>query len=159
MKIEYLFNQFNKINEKLEGEILEMSVKQHQVTISLKESLLSFNDVDILNDIYSFQNYVTTKNDIIFITFPDISQDTIEEKSDLYIFMSVITQMANDICSCPSLEFVISKEYIKCFLDKPGIRTSDLLKYEEILGAKDKGELELHPQRPYLLFINDNLEV
>lgn len=161
MKIEDLFNSFQEIDEKINGDVLEISVKQHQVTISLQESLAYFNDINTLLKMYTSDNsFITSRNDIIYITFSDINRDDlISEENDFYLFMKIIEEMSDKICACPSLEFIISKEYIKCFLDKPGLRANDLIKYEEILGAKGKGELELHPQRPYLLFINENLEV
>lgn len=160
MKIEDLFKQFNQIDKKLDGDILEISVKQHQITFSLKEPLVTFNDISNLIAMYASDNsYVTTKNDIIYITFNDISNDLIKKNNSLYDFMTIIQEMSDKVCTCPSLEYIISREYIKCFLDKPGLRVSDLLEYENILEAKGKGELELHPQRPYLLFINENLEV
>ena len=78
------------------------------------------------------------------------------DKDVFYPFLKTIEDFAEKICTCPSLEFVITGQYMKCFLDKPGLRVEDLNHYEEILNAKGKGELELHPQRAYLFFINSS---
>lgn len=158
MKSNKLFEQFDKINELLEGHLTEISVKQHQVTIMIHESLLEISPLmDFLDSINDYQDtYITTKDEVFYVTIGGLSIDSISKKNILYPFVETITSFSEKICTCPSLEFVIAKEYIKCFLDKPGLRVSDLKLYEEILGQKEKGELQLLLQRPYLLFINDN---
>lgn len=159
-KIESLFDNFMEINNIMDGNLIEISVKQHQITLLFNDSVLRFSDLNKLVGLYyNEESFITTQNDEIFrISFANISFDLIEKTNVFYLFMSLIKEMADKICTCPSLEFVVSKEYIKCFLDKPGITINDLKKYEEILDAEDKAVLDFHPQRPYLLFINENME-
>ena len=67
----------------------------------------------------------------------------------------LIIEISETICKCPALEIVFSGQYLKCYLDKPGLTTEDLKSYERIFDSE--GTLELHGQRPYLLFINEDL--
>lgn len=152
--IEDLFKKFIDINKLCNDNLLEISVKQHQVTLMFEETLIHF--ADFLKLPFTEQSYITTYNDNLFITIENLSLENMEESNPLYIFISVISQLYETICTCPSLEFVITGQYMKCFLDKPGLRVEDLNHYEEILNAKGKGELELHPQRAYLFFINSS---
>ena len=159
MNLKDLFKQTKVISELLNGELLEISVRQHQVTISVKEPMLSLPYVkEILNSAKnSSDSFVSTKNDVLYFTIGGLSKK-IGKKNVFYPFIDIITSFADNICACPSLEFIISNQYMKCFLDKPGLKVSDLMDYEDILEAEGKGELELHPQRPYLLFINEEFK-
>ena len=164
MNLKDLFKQTKEISELLNGELLEISVRQHQVTISVKEPMLSLPYVkEILNSAKnSSDSFVSTKNDVLYFTIGGLSKK-IGKKNIFYPFIDIITSFADNICACPSLEFIISNQYMKCFLDKPGLKRGfreetkeSLMDYEDILEAEGKGELELHPQRPYLLFINED---
>lgn len=159
MKIKKLFEKFNEINDILGGHLTEISVKQHQITFLVQESLLEAQPLmELLNSVDSYtDSFITTRDDVLYISIGRLSLDSMSKKDILYPFVYIITSFAQKICTCPSLEFIVAKEYIKCFLDKPGLKISDLKTYEDILGVKGKGELELHPQRPYLLFINENI--
>lgn len=161
MKIDELFEAFNRINTSLGDEILEISVKKHQISIIIEDSLFYFPYVHaLLKSTYNHNEaYVTTHQDRIIFTLGALSTGQLHEANMFYPLIELIEQFAEEICQCPSLEYVISKQYIKCFLDKPGLKLDDLKKYEEILSADGLGELEMHPQRPYLLFINENYEV
>lgn len=159
--INNLFETFGLLNTTMDNQILEMSVKQHQITFIMKESILYFPYVNKLTKHITNYNesYVTTHNDVLYFIIGDLSTKNLDEGDLLYPFVSLIEKFADKICQCPSLEYVVSNQYIKCFLDKPGLKLTDLEEYELILGAANKSELEMHPQRPYLLFINENYEV
>ena len=165
MKLDDLFNRTKEIDEMLGNQLLEISVKQHSITISITESMIHFLHAEKLIIMVagmkgaSKKSFISTHNDIIYFTFEDLSTDKMMEKDPLRLFMETIEDFAEKICTCPALEFIISNQYLKCFLDKPGLTIENLSEYEEVLEAKGKGELELHPQRPYLLFINENFEV
>ena len=92
--------------------------------------------------------YVITFEEEVHYIIPNI-QDIKNTKP--HVFMKVIREMAEEICQCPSLEFVVSPFYVKCYLDKPGLYLEDVQKYDDIL--KDNGTLELHTQRPYMLYV------
>ena len=153
-----LFEQVNFINDMIEADLLEISVKRHQITLMFDNKMMSVNTINSLlsmcNKETEEQSFLASDNESFYFTIGNLSLDDIDKKNVFYPFLYVIDQMANKICTCPALEFIISSQYMKCFLDKPGLKASDLLEYEKILDAKGLGELELHPQRPYLLFLN-----
>lgn len=159
MKLNELFKQVDLINEVLDGQLLEISVRQHQVTISIKDSLVYFPQLKKMFDFaFDSKSFVSFSDDIFYFVFVNLSSEDITDKDIFYSFLKTIEDFAEKICTCPSLEFVISPQYLKCFLDKPGLKVGNLREYEKVLDAEGKGELELHPQRPYLLFINENSE-
>lgn len=155
-----LFNAFNIVNDILkENSILEISVKQDQISLLLKEQMLNFEDFRGINDyIEKGDVYTILTQEQLYVMIDD---PVFSEKSDspFGYLMRIIKKMAEEICTCPVLEYSLSDTYIKCFLDKPGLKIEDLHKYEDILETVDDAELELHAQRPYLLFINMNQNV
>lgn len=159
--IESLFENFNLLNQSLDNQILEISVKQHQINIIIKDPLFYFSTIkNVEKFVFNPRNsYITIHQDHIIISITDLSTENIDVGNLLYPFLLIIEEFAEKICTCPSLEYVMSKQYIKCFLDKPGLKIEDLQKYEEILQTNGLAELEMHPQRPYLLFINEKYEV
>lgn len=155
--IKKLFDSFVSLNKKMNNEVLELSVKQHQISILCNDSLLSFESINSIN--ISDESFVSTHNDNLYLVIGGLSPDNIKDYEIFHPFMEIIWKFAEEICQCPSLEYKISEQYIKCFLDKPGLKANDLKKYEAILEADNKGELELHPQRAYLLFINEDYKL
>lgn len=161
-KIEELFSLVEDINRQLENLLLEISVKRHQINFLVNYDVIRFNGVQSLLELADKDNYEESflsydkNNDIFSFAIGGLSLEELDEKNILYPFLCTIEKMAQEICSCPSLEFVISPQYLKCYLDKAGLKVSDLSGYEKIFGAEGQGELELHPQRPYLLFLNMN---
>ena len=156
--ISKLFKTFNEVNKECDYKLLEISVKKTQIKFIFKESLIFFPSIVSFLETVPYdpeESFITFYDERINITFGGIYENKLQKDNIFYPFMNVITQFAEEICACPSLEFVISELYLKCFLDKPGIGVDDLKKYEEILNAEGKGGLELHPQRPYLLFVNE----
>lgn len=159
--LDKLFEMVKRLNDILDGQLLEVSVKQHQITISVKEAILHFNHIKdlLLFSIHDDVSFISVNNDILYLTFGGLSVEEVDSTKPIFkTFINIISQFAEKVCTCPSLEFIISPQYLKCFLDKPGLGIKDLKEYENILDAKGKGELELHPQRPYLLFINEKYE-
>lgn len=159
-EIDNLFVTFEEVNKLLDGQLLEISVKQHQITLVMSESLIN---IQMINNMLKYvqdplESYISFLNDVLYFVLGGFSISNPDENI-FYPFMKIINEFSEHICKCPSLEYVVSAQYIKCFLDKAGIKISDLKKYEEILEAKEKGELEMHPQRPYLLFINENYDI
>lgn len=160
MQLSRLFEKTKEIDEILDGELLEISVRQHQVTISLEKTMITFEKAQKLFKAAktTSDSFISINNNVLYLTIGDLS-DKIGKKHIFYPFISTIKEIAENICTCPALEFVISTQYMKCYLDKPGLKVVDLVDYEDILQAPGKAELELHPQRPYLLFINEDQEV
>ena len=154
--IQKLFNDFNNINKLLDDQLLEISVKQHQITLLLNKSLYFNNLQKILDYINQEKSYITFHNDFLCVVLGGF-EDEVDKKSLFYNFLSIIKEMSVEICQCPALEYVVSSQYVKCYLDKTGLNIEDLVKYEKILKAEAKGELEMHPQRPYMLFINEEI--
>lgn len=157
---EIMFDMFYKIQELIEFDtIVEISIKQHHITIQLKSpNMLYFSDVLSLSHdtlVTPQSSYVTNDNDIIYLMIEDIPDDIETITSDFKIFVQVIRFLAENICQCPSLEYVISGQYIKFFLDKPGFKLEDLKKVEDLFGMECT--LELAGPRPYILFINEKL--
>lgn len=155
-----LFNIFNVLRGDLEeNSILEISVKQDQISLLLKEPMLNFKDFSIINDYIEkgdVYTILTQEQLYVMIDDPVFSEKT---SSPFAYLMQIIQKMAEEICTCPVLEYSVTDTYIKCFLDKPGLKIDDLHKYEEILEVVGDAELELHAQRPYLLFINMNQNI
>ena len=155
-----LFNIFNVLRGDLEeNSILEISVKQDQISLLLKEPMLNFKDFSVINDYIEkgdVYTILTQEQLYVMIDDPVFSEKT---SSPFAYLMQIIQKMAEEICTCPVLEYSVTDTYIKCFLDKPGLKIDDLHKYEEILEVVGDAELELHAQRPYLLFINMNQNI
>ena len=151
--IKDLFEEVRRLDDSIQSNLIEVSVKQHQIDFMFKKDMLVY--VSDLNDIKSSfeglhlfeEPYLTVFEDEIHFIIPNIELNNMKQ----HIFMKFIGKLADEICTCPSLEFVISPFYIRCYLDKPGLFVDDLKKYDKILN--DKGTLELHTQRPYLLYV------
>ena len=147
-----LFEEFKQINEKLELDLLEISVRKHQISYIFAGSTIGLQDIETLTCLT--QNYnirqsylVVQEENFVIFTFERWE----DEKSP---FKKYIIEIGEKVCQCPALEFVVSNQYIKCFLDKGGLTVDDLVAYEKIMGVS--GTLEMAPPRPYMLFINEN---
>lgn len=149
-KIQKIFNIFKYYDELFGENLVEISVKQTQLTFFIRDS------IKIQSLIKSFRAYPDAEilfyNDFLILRIEQLDIEK-EKEAPFYDLLDVINQMSEKICQCPALEYVVSENYIKCFLDKVGLGITDLAEYEEILEAENS-TLELHPQRAYLLFIN-----
>lgn len=148
-----IFKIFDKLQDIIGCPISEVSVKQHQIAIGLNSSVLEFDGIlSLIETIPRLSNmYVATNQDELYIIIEDIvHNDFLKE------LHQVITFLADNICKCPSLEYVFSEQYIKFYLDKPGLTLKDLHKVENLFNSRCT--LELGIQRPYILFINEESE-
>lgn len=161
-----VFDMFESISEFLkDAELVEISLKQSQITLIFDKDILRLNDLNLLtkyiNELVPTgvgEAYFTSLNDIPMIVIPEINVDgpvfRAKSKNNTFmLMMNLITTIAEKICTCPSLEIIFSDTYLKCYLDKPGLTVSNLMEYEKLFNLE--GSLELHAQRPYLLFIRE----
>lgn len=156
-----VFDMFDSVSEFLEGAYLtEISLKQNQITLTFDKDILRLSSIKLLlefiEDLIPSDNngYFTSLNDIPMIVIPDIKFTGLTQKNNVFmVMMDLITKIAEKICTCPSLEIVFSSNYLKCYLDKPGLTVNDLREYEKLFDLE--GSLELHAQRPYLLFVRE----
>ena len=162
-----IFTAFDHIQmRRKDVNILEISIRQGQIMIILEKDLVKLNAFKDLSNMvrkgdngllpnYSSIGFVG-ENHALIINTKDFKMDQFEFSTDFKLLEDVIEYAADNICQCPSLEIVVSNQYIKCYLDKPGITLEDVNKYQTIFGIN--GTLELFGQRPYLLLINDNFK-
>ncbi len=160
ISLDSMFTMFNSIQEYIpESNLIEISVKQHQITLCLENKhILYFSDVlSLCHDVMvnPQDTYVTHHDKNFYIIIPNID-DNMKNSSKFDDFMKVIEYMAEHICQCPALEYVIYSNYIKCFLDKPGIKVADIVKLEELFNSECT--LELGANRPYALFVNTTID-
>ena len=155
-----MFEIFHSIEEMFHSEnrLIEISIKQDIIKLYfLEKDTFYFNDVLSLanDDLINIEStYLLFHNDVSIVV-EDIPKDVDTSQSKFKDLINVIHYLADHICRCPSLEFTISSQYIKFYLDKPGIKTSEICKVEDLFNAECT--LELHLDRPYALFINENL--
>lgn len=157
-----LFDSFNQISEIFNNNVVEISVKRHQISLELNQKTILLQDIDkFYNQVKVLQDsFIATNEDSLFIVC-GLSEGVLEDTDMQGLFkdfISVTEEIFEKVCKCPVFEFVVSDKYIKIYLDKQGLTTEDLNAYEEIFQLKGEGTLELHPQRPYLLFVNTNIE-
>lgn len=163
-----LFNSFELIQKRRSDvNILEISIRQGQIVIIFEKDLISLNAFKDLSKM-AIQKTSSTllpkyasigfigENTALVINTNSLQSDQFHFSNVFKVLHEAIEYAANNICKCPALEIVFSDQYIKCYLDKPGITLDDIEKYEKMFNLK--GTLELFGQRPYLLLINDNFE-
>lgn len=168
--VEFYFDMyeiFTEIKKYLQSSLIEISVKQHQITFIFEKEILPLKTLYLVHDwIYTDletdQAYLTSLNDIPMVVIPDLyfNQGELSENenhSSLISMLYMISIVADKICKCPALEIAFSDQYLKCYLDKPGLTMNDLENYQKMFGPNPT--LELQVQRPYLLFINENMDV
>ena len=155
-----LFKTFNELNERItDNEIDEISIKQPQIQFTfLNGKILSIKDILAIESHvnYTIATDVTTYDDSIILTFRDLenSQENIDKPDNKFKpFLQLINALAEKVCTCPSLEVTITKNYIKFYIDKPNIQLDALQEVDKIIGAKS--QLELTGPRPYLLYVKD----
>lgn len=157
-----LFEAYNKISKIFNDNLIEISVRRHEITLEFDEKIVL---LDNINHFYKKSpikegSFIVSNEDSLFLVCKlddDILED--KEKQGLFKdFISITNEIFEKVCKCPVFEFIISDKYIKMYLDKQGLTTSDLEAYETIFKEEGEGTLELHVQRPYLLFVNVNFE-
>lgn len=156
--IKTMFELFDKINFNLENNIAEISFKQSQMSITFEDqTIVSLDDLMELQCIenqYAITS-ISTFNECLHVIFSNLDETlinkvTVEPYSFLYSFIFNLKEI---LCSCPALEYVISSNYIKIYLDLPNIYARDIINVDKELNSE--GILELSSQRPYLLYVKD----
>lgn len=159
--IEEMFHCFDNINDKLDNNIAEISFKQTQMDITFEDqTIVRKSDLDLLDSIeqrYSITD-IATFNECLHVVFSNLDQTLLEKKSttviEPYSFLySIIFDLKELLCSCPALEYVISQNYVKVYLDLPNLRAQDIINVDKRL--MHNSVLELSSQRPYLLYVKD----
>ena len=154
--IKKILNAFEQIDNKLENDLVDISVKQSQIMFGFGNSIL-FKDLNAINslknsisitDIVSFQ-------DLLFVRLENLSEDLVDKNSDNSIdtLYSFIFSLAETLCSCPVLEYSVAGSYLKIYLDLPNITSKNLRELDFLLNSE--GVLELGGQRPYVLYVRD----
>lgn len=156
--IEELFKSFDELNTILENKISVISVRRSRITFDMEDSnILMRKDFDIIDNFCqdSFINEITTFQDTLFISTNDLPEDFFEKNKDnsLAKIYSFILELRSMLCTCPALEFQISSNYIKIYIDIPNLFIKDLLAVDKFL--KRDGIIEVSNQRPYLLYVKD----
>ncbi len=156
--IKTMFELFDKINFNLENNIAEISFKQSQMSITFEDqtvvSLDDLMELQCIENQYAITS-ISTFNECLHVIFSNLDETlinkvTVEPYSFLYSFIFNLKEI---LCSCPALEYVISSNYIKIYLDLPNIYTRDIINVDKELNSE--GILELSSQRPYLLYVKD----
>ena len=156
--IKTMFEFFDKINSNLENNIAEISFKQSQMSITFEDQTIVLWDdlmaLQRIEDQYAITS-ISTFNECLHVVFSNLDETlinkvTVEPYSFLYSF---IFNLKETLCSCPALEYVISSNYIKIYLDIPNIYARDIVNVDKEINSE--GILELSSQRPYLLYVKD----
>mgnify|MGYP006391889965 CR=1 FL=1 len=156
--IKTMFEFFDKINSNLENNIAEISFKQSQMSIIFEDQTIVLWDdlmeLQRIEDQYAITS-ISTFNECLHVVFSNLDETlinkvTVEPYSFLYSF---IFNLKETLCSCPALEYVISSNYIKIYLDLPNIYARDIVNVDKEINSE--GILELSSQRPYLLYVKD----
>lgn len=156
--IRTMFEVFDKINSNLENNIAEISFKQSQMSITFEDQTIVLWDdlmeLQRIEDQYAITS-ISTFNECLHVVFSNLDETlinkvTVEPYSFLYSF---IFNLKETLCSCPALEYVISSNYIKIYLDLPNIYARDIVNVDKEINSE--GILELSSQRPYLLYVKD----
>lgn len=158
-----MFGAFDKVND-ISGieSISEISVHQNQISFTFEsKNIIYMENIDeieqLINpikitDITLFENsLIASCRDL-----KSLDDKKSNQSNPLCLFKAVIEELAKTVCACPALEFVISGSFIKCFLDKPNIVLEDVAKLDTIFDSK--GILELNGQRPYVLYVRDEIK-
>lgn len=153
------FNFVDKVNNSLDNKIREISVKQSKITFTFDDTVIlqrkDFNVIDRLEDQIGISE-ITTFQDTLFISFLNLSEDMIPKKfspDSIYGLYQFIISLREILCTCPALEFVISDNYLKVYLDLPNLYMKDVAEVDKFLNQG--GILELSHQRPYVLYVKD----
>lgn len=174
--IKEVIDIFNHINKMAHGGLLEISIKRSRINFEFEDSNLIhyFHLSGLLDDGFINKSYLymTALDNQIHVTYDcsdDVEHNMIPKQSCYHDLFKLLDEIGQYVCQCPALEYVISQNYIKIFIDKPNIEFINLQKLKDIFGVPFT--LELQKQRPYCLFIytedkqqttldiNDNTEV
>ena len=159
--IKKAFKSFEHIDDQLDVDLMEISVKQSQMVLTFYDELIvNMSDLEKLNKIGDKLKVtdITCFQDRLYVSMRNIKDiDSFGGSSYFIPFYQIITVLRDLICSCPALEYIISNEYIKVYIDLPNIRLSELYKIIDVF--KQDPFIELSGDRPYLLFFNESLGI
>lgn len=156
--IEELFKSFEELNTILDNKIDVISVKRSRMTFDMQEhNIITRQDLEIIDNFCgdSFVQEITTFQDTLFISTNDLDDDFFvkNQNNALAKIYSFIIELRSMLCTCPLLEFQISANYIKVFIDVPNLFVKDLASVDKYLQRD--GIIESANQRPYLLYVKD----
>lgn len=150
-----IFKCFEDIQKLFKQEVIEVSVKRSQVTLVFSEKMIGVADIEKFSSEFcgGDKSFVTFDEEFMYLVCE--LEDNTGFQELFGPFLEVTQRVFDEVCKCPIFEFIVSSRYIKLYLDKQGLTVKDLKAYEDIFDDTE-GTLELHGQRPYLLFINMN---
>lgn len=153
-----MLDYFYVLNNEIVNNIREISVKQSVIAISFEDGgalfMSDLTKIDNFCEVLSVTN-ITAFQDMIHVHFDGLREDLAEgnDKCPLIFFYQIILILRDILCTCPALEYVISNDYVKVYIDLPNIHVKDLNGLEELF--KSEGILEINNQRPYVLYVRD----
>lgn len=159
ISLKMLFDAFEKLNNHSEQQkILEVSIQHNQITLLFDSNNIIYMDtlseieeiiapVEI-TDITVFENGLRASCRDLTALKPT---GKVINKNPFCLFKYVIDQIREIVCKCPALEFTITESYIKCYIDKPNMPLTDLVKLDDVFN--EAGTLELGHQRSYVLYV------
>lgn len=153
-----LFDQFDKINNQLDNNVVELSIKKSRISLSFENGdVLKIDDIKKINKICDKFNVgeINTFHDVLYVHFTELQEENItdDDKCPISKLYNLIFKLRDILCTCPALEYIISGDYLKVFIDLPNIKIVDISKLDRLF--KSEGFLELNMQRPYVLYIRD----
>lgn len=158
MKINKLLEAFNKCNNILkDNDLAEISVVADEISlVFLNTNVLNITEsIDLLRNDPLIKNgvdvRVTTEDRNMRICLSNYLDKTDMKGTSIFTpFIKAFEKVSDIVCTCPILEYIVSENYVKVYLDKPGLEVQQLVDLENFLSQKCT--LELH-NRPYALFI------
>ena len=153
------FKAFKGINNLLEDDIAEISIKRSQIMFTFVDgTLVQFSDIMKLQTLDSKISVcdITCFNNNIYVAIRDLDENLMLSEIDnklLKDIYNIIVVLRDNLCTCPALEYILAEGYIKVFVDLPNIQVSDLSRLNDIL--QQDAFLELGADRPYLLYVNE----
>ena len=152
--IDEAFQAFDKMDSHVEGEIAEISVKQSQFVISfVDQQYIKADDIEALSNLQNVSD-ITCYNNELFVAMRDVEEQWAMKSEHVQAFYRIILTLRDHVCQCPNLEYVISHDYLKVYLDVPNIQLSALAALIQLF--KQDPFVEFGADRPFLLFINES---
>ena len=147
---------FEEIATKTESDLVDIGVKQSQIMFGFGNEI-PFKDLNVINNLKNNVSItdVVSFQDLLFVRLENLSEDIIDDEPNnpINVLYSFVLLLAQTLCSCPVLEYSVSMNYIKIYLDLPNVTPKNLRELDFLLNAE--GVLELGGQRPYLLYVKD----
>lgn len=160
--IKNAFTAINKLNDRLNNQTIEISIKRSQFELTFEaHAIITVEDLASLSNVFGDSldfTDITCFNDRLFVSYRGLEDSFMEDKNVSNIFKDIyklIIVLRDKLCTCPALECILSPEYIKIFIDVPNIQLSNINAVSDIL--EQDPFLELGADRPYLLYINEEL--